>query len=341
MKSTTEKDDNAVPRGQYAMIADSVDFQGGFPRFPRPLFPPKETNTSDCFVRMKYGVFGSTKTTDSAVECLKGFKGFFNSLNAAHKTTHIYSYAFYPGPSFPTPAELKIGEVAGCPLSGISNPIMTPMARQLGHDGYSVAYIATKQEFEGITSSKGRCIDKALRKNVTDIIYSVSSSMMTFFKSSKLLYSPAAMNRSKASIFAASSISEKRLQRELSGLNIPHQIPQYQLIHKVDAEWTMINEAAEWLNSVWNFGDHPIRNALFSSFGHVMDFGKSSGGKQSLVSVDLSKIPGWKEHFCGGWPYSHYHADDLNPFEWTLQIHRNGMTSYQVWFVGTCFSVIL
>merc|ERR1719242_86722 len=62
------------------------------------------------------------------------------------------------------------------------------------------------------------------------------------------------MNRSRASIFAASAITEKRLHSELSGLNVPHQIPQYQLIHKVDTEWTMINEAAEWLNSVWNFG---------------------------------------------------------------------------------------
>ena len=232
-----------MPRGQYALIADSVDFQGGFPRFPRPLFPPKETNTSDCFVRMKYGVFGKTKGHDSAVECLKGFKGFFKSLNDAHKCTNIYSYAFYPGPSFPTRAELKMGDVAGCPLSGISNPIMTPMARQLGHDGYSVAYVATKQEFDAITASKGRCIEKALRRDATDIVYAVSCSMMTFFKSSKLLFSPAAMNRARPSIFAASAVTEKRLHRELSGRHTPRETPQFQRIHGVDAEWAMISEA--------------------------------------------------------------------------------------------------
>ena len=68
---------------------------------------------------------------------------------------------------------------------------------------------------------------------------------------------------------------------------------------------------AEWLGNVWNFDDHPISNALFSSFSHVIDplFSDSNTKmrKRGLVSINLAHIPGWKEYFCGGYPYSHYH----------------------------------
>ena len=111
-KENDDEEKETIPRGQYALIKDSVDFKGGFPRFPRPLFPPKEINTSDCYVRMKYGVFGNRKSTDSQVECLKGFKGFFENLPSSKKT-NIYSYAYWPGPNFPTKAELNISDIAG------------------------------------------------------------------------------------------------------------------------------------------------------------------------------------------------------------------------------------
>lgn len=330
-----EEKKNDIPRGQYALIKDSVDFKGGFPRFPRPLFPPKEINTNDCYIRMKYGIFGNKKSSDSQVECLKGFKGFFDNLNESKKT-NIYSYAYWPGPNFPTCAELNISDIAGCELSGISNPFMTPMSRQLGHDGYSVAYVAKQNEFDAISLSKGKCINKSFNKNVTSTIFSISSSIIKFFKSSACLFSPASMNRNRPSIFHASTINDKRLFNELSSCNIPYKAPQYQVLHKVEDEWEFINEAAEFLQNVWNFNDHSISNVLFSSFSHVIDplFYDNTDIKEKkqhqhhhhekrhLVSVNLANIPGWKEHFCGGYPYSHYHWNNDNPFEWTLKIFR-------------------
>jgi len=313
-----QKQDDAVRRGEYAVIADTVDFKGGFPRFPRPLFPPKETNCGDVAVRMKYAVFGG--------DILDGFRQCLRALSGGDAESHappiIASYALYPGPSWPTPSELAMAEMARCPLSGISNQSMTPMARQLGHDGYSVAYIPTAQEFEAMTSSKGRCLARSLRKDVTSAVHAVSSAMVRFFESSKLLYSPAAMNRATPSVFAASAVSAQRLRRELMGNMAPRKTPQFQRIHSVDAEWAAIGEAAEWLRSVWDFEAQPVRNALLSSFGHVFD-GKASGGGDSVaVSLDLAKMPRWNEHFCGGSGYSHCHWADDNPFEWTLRIVR-------------------
>eukprot|EP01084_Bolivina_argentea_P149755 261589_1 len=318
MYSEEKEEKEEIERGQYALIKDSVDFKGGFPRFPSPLFPPKEINTSDCYVRMKYGVFGSTKTTDSQVECLKGFKGFFDNLNTNHKT-NIYSYAYWSGPNFPSLAELNISAVAGCELTGISNPFMTPMCRQLGHDGYSVAYVGTKKEFNSICSTQSEA--QCCTKDVTQIIFSISSSIIIFFKSSACLFSPASMNRNKPSIFQASTITDKRLHKELSLLNIPYKAPQHQVLHTVSSEWSFINEAAEWLSNVWNFQDHSIYNSLFSSFSHIFEQ-KQKQKFKPLISINLSNIPGWKEHHCGGYPYSHYHWNNDNPFEWTLKIFR-------------------
>lgn len=283
---------------------------------------------------MKYGVFGNTKTTDAQVECLKGFKGFFDGLNK-DKKTNVYSYAYWSGPNWPSPAELNISNMAKCEISGISNPFMTPMSRQLGHDGYSVAYIGTNEEFDGICSSKGTAIEESLAKDVTPIIFQISSSIITFFKSSACLFSPASMNRNRPSVFNASRITDMRLYESLADVNVPHEAPQYQRLHTVDDEWAYIKEAAEWLGNVWNFNDHPISNALFSSFSHVIDplyynadqdisdvHRTSKISKRGFVSLDLVNLPGWKEHFCGGMPYSHYHWDDDNPFEWTLKIFR-------------------
>ncbi len=83
---------------------------------------------------------------------------------------------------------------------------MTPMCRQLGHDGYSVAYVGTKKEFNSICSTQSEA--QCCTKDVTQIIFSISSSIIIFFKSS--------MNRNKPSIFQASTITDKRLHKELS-----------------------------------------------------------------------------------------------------------------------------
>jgi len=321
---TEEKEWESITRGQYALIKDSVDFKGGFPRFPFPLFPPKETNTSDCFVRMKFGVFDNTKTTDSAVECLKGFKGFFDGLNRG-KNTNVYSYAYWAGPHWPTMAELKLSELAGCEITGISSPSMTPMSRQLGCDGYSVAYIGTQRDFDRICESRG--IKTDVSQNVTSLVFAISSSIITFFKSSRMLFSPASMNRNHPHVFQASLITDARLQSGLANVQVPHNIPQYQLLRGVDDEWTAINAASQWLSSVWNFSAVPIVNALFSSFSHDRTSRRqqilmNKLSKRALISIDLSQMPGWNEHFCGGYQYSHYHWNNANPFEWTLKIYR-------------------
>merc|ERR1712085_222698 len=177
---------------------------------------------------------------------------------------------------------------------------MGPMCRQLGCDGYSVAYVGTRQEFDAITSSKGQVIKMKSAKDVTSIVFDVSTSIISFFKSSACLYSPASMNSSKASIFRASSITDKRLENELSGQNMPFNVPQYQVLHSVDDEWSAINAAAECLSQIWNFAQHPIANALFSSFSSVGLGNECKIGKSGLVSINLSSLPGWKEHFCGG-----------------------------------------
>jgi len=36
-------------------------------------------------------------------------------------------------------------------------------------------------------------------------------------------------------------------------------------------------------------------------------------------------MPHWSDQFCGGYPYSHYHWNDANPFGWTLRIVRNAV----------------
>jgi len=56
-----------------------------------------------------------------------------------------------------------------------------------------------------------------------------------------------------------------------------------------------------------------------SSFSHCFDARKI----KEEISIDLKELPFWKERNCGGYPYSHYHWNDENPFEWTLKIYKN------------------
>ena len=65
-----------------------------------------------------------------------------------------------------------------CELIGISNPFMTPMCRQLGHDGYSVTYVPSIKEFNFLTGKN----PKQYTKDLTCMVYSISSSIITFFK---------------------------------------------------------------------------------------------------------------------------------------------------------------
>ena len=303
---------------KYGLILDAIDFGGGFPRYPFPLFPPTDYNTMNSHVRIKYANFGNnkSKSLQLVMKCIKA------TNNNTTDGCKVFKYGYWPGPNFPTKSELNMTKQGNCNVIGISDPFMTPMCRQLGSDGYSIAKIANNKTLNNIF----KIPSIKMEIDETQFINTLTSKIIDTFlhdNSNDYKYSPALKNR----IRKGNLVNDKLLYDSMYNINVP-KAPQYYKIRSVKHEWNLVEQGSIYLNKYWNFDKKPINNALFCSFSHLFEL-KS---KLCVCTVNLSELPGWKENFCGGYPYSHYHWNNINPFEWYLKIfkYNNSNNEYYI-----------
>lgn len=86
--------------------------------------------------------------------------------------------------------------MAKCELIGITDPITSNMCRQLGCDGYSIAAVATKEDFDRITHKQygyGNT-DTKYQKDVTNFIDNFNNDLISFFSKKVCDYSPASLS---------------------------------------------------------------------------------------------------------------------------------------------------
>ncbi|ETO13881.1 hypothetical protein RFI_23488 [Reticulomyxa filosa] len=315
-----EKDDE-MSMHQFALIHDYIDFHGGFPRYPFPLFPSnvieesektdKELKESTKFPELhfdyKRGTSDHTKSDCSyatVISCIADIHG---------SKTKTYGYGWWPGPQLPSKAELTVCQKAHCELVGISNPELAVLARQLGHDGFNVAFVANYRDLQHVSSLE-------MMQECTHNIYDVS----IFIKqiSNDLIAKLPTSSKTQHSL-TKSYVHEQQLQL-LKGVDFPVNIPTYQVLFDVEIEWITINNARDWLSKQWKFDtEHEkIENVLFSHFSHPFLYQQENKGTE-VLSINLAQIPGFMDHYCGGVAYTHFHYQNVNPLDWTLKIYKN------------------
>ncbi|ETO24701.1 inosine guanosine and xanthosine phosphorylase family protein [Reticulomyxa filosa] len=282
----------------FAAVNDYVDFQGGIPRFPFPLFPPKGTSGADHEEKK------DSKTPELHFSFALGASESKTSSNLANAV----GYAWWAGPQLPSKTEVAISEKAFCELIGVTNPELPTLARQLGHHGYNIAFIADSEDLEHISSVEMMQESSHDLYDASLFVNQLSLSIVEKFATTK----------------NDSSIVKSQDLQVLKDLTFPSNIPAYQTIFEVDAEWEAISHASEWIRKQWDFDDKSkkIESVLVSHFAHPFLYHKENNSTEEL-SINMAQIPGFLDHRCGGVAYTYFHYHNDNPLEWTLKFYKN------------------
>jgi purine-nucleoside phosphorylase len=335
------KDVRTKKDGKFVLVKDYVDFHGGSPRFAFPLLPStildvdesdREVGGDGSSARSSRSPFGMGSVTPKGQYRFK--HGWFDTKRNRAYTTVLdilnefsgeeaepLGYAYWGGPSLPTRAECSMGQQACCDLVGISNPVLPHMARQMGMDGFNIAYCGTYADMEYVSSTKIMSEEGARGKNVSDLILTLSDTLIEGLSRMSFKFSPAIMSVSSSARFDQTIVTDTKLE-VMSKLHLPLHAPCYQVLPDVSERWSDMELAAKWLSRKWDFEAKPIKNVVMSHFS--FGFRKMMG--KELISINLNELPFWRKYFCGGTPYTHFHIYDDNPFEWTLRVYESEKT---------------